>query len=194
VSRGARCRLWPGVVWLPKESGNSVAPKECSEKSPTLAKSARMGHPTSKNCNENQLLLVGQKPASVVSPTIPGVALDPTSIILSLHQNDFSNAHDPNAVRNRCGTPAIPWRASQNRSSNTQLYKNLVTRPNILVRSLVIYSSNPAKPSGPESSSRVWRAGSTSAASAFFRAPYPSSFAPLQWCARGCLLVLQPFF
>ncbi len=75
--------------------------------------------------------------ASTVS-RVPCVALQPTSIILSLHPNVFSNARGPLAVRNRCRTPAIPWRANQNRSSNTQLCKNLVTRPNIFVPSLVI--------------------------------------------------------
>jgi hypothetical protein len=42
------------------------------------------------------------------------------------------------------GAPAIPSRANQNRGSNTQLYKNLATRPNIFVRSLVNTGSNPA--------------------------------------------------
>jgi hypothetical protein len=52
--------------------------------------------------------------------------------------NVFSNARGPLTVRNRCRTPAIPWRANQNRSSNTQFCKNLATRPNFFVRSLVI--------------------------------------------------------
>ncbi len=69
---------------------------------------------------------------------VPCVALQPTSIILSLHPNVFSNARGPLTVRNRCRTPAIPWRANQNRSSNTQFCKNLATRPNFFVRSLVI--------------------------------------------------------
>jgi hypothetical protein len=75
--------------------------------------------------------------ASSVS-RVPCVALQPTSIILSLHPNVFSNARGPLTVRNRCRTPAIPWRANQNRSSNTQFCKNLATRPNFFVRSLVI--------------------------------------------------------
>jgi hypothetical protein len=45
-------------------------------------------------------------------------------------------------------------------------------------------SSDPAKPGGPESSSRVRRAVHTSAASAFFRRRSAGSFAPVRWCAR----------
>jgi hypothetical protein len=122
------------------------------------------------------------------------VALQPTSIILSLHPNVFSNARSLLAVRNRSRTPAISWRTDQIRSSITPLCENLATRPNLFLGSLVINNSNSAQPSGSESSSRVRRAGSTTAASAFFRHRTPGPFSPLRWCARGACWLYRRFF
>jgi hypothetical protein len=119
--------------------------------------------------------------------------LRPTSIILSLHWNNFSNARGPFAVRNRSRTPAIPWRANQNRSSNTHLYKNLVTRPNILVRSLVITLSNPTK----RAVLRARHAFGVPGAQVPRRL-FAGTVAPARLRHRGgvlaCLLPLQPFF
>jgi hypothetical protein len=63
--------------------------------------------------------------------------MDPIDF-LSLHPDMCSNVGGAFAVRNRCRTSLTLSSAYRNRSSNTQLFKNLATKPNIFVCALVL--------------------------------------------------------
>ena len=91
------------------------------------------------------------------------------SIIFMLHPNAFSNARRPIAIRNRCRTLAIPLHIDQNPSSNTQPYKNLATRPNIFMRSLVNTIATQVGRAVLRRSPRVKRAGRRACRVTFFR-------------------------